>query len=191
MQCRQSDALEATSVTHQIKGEDGAMTGIQQVRPTLFHVFLFFIFLIERKRCFWSKNKLTVCLLFSDLWLLLMMVLPPWRLPVSGREWLSKNGTCMTTMVWAAECYFQDLEMILFCFICFWEQGGFLIHIHDHSLIGPFFWMAKVAVHTNTPAPYYGHYVHSLAPLSQGIMPLSQLHGWPLRLLPSISVVPL
>lgn len=52
MQCRQSDALEATSVTHQIKGEDGAMTGIQQVRPTLFHVFLFFIFLIERNLCF-------------------------------------------------------------------------------------------------------------------------------------------
>lgn len=37
-QCRQSDALEARSVTHHIKGEDGAMTGIQQVRPTLFHM---------------------------------------------------------------------------------------------------------------------------------------------------------
>lgn len=45
MQCRQSDAVEATSVTHQIKGEDGAMTGIQQVRPTLIpYVFLFFFF---------------------------------------------------------------------------------------------------------------------------------------------------
>lgn len=101
------------------------------------------------------------------------------------------KGTCMTTMVWAAECYFQDLEMIGFYFICFWEQGGFLIHDLNHSLIGPFFWMAKVAVHTNTPAPYYGHYVHSLAPLSQGIMPLNQLQGRPLRLLSSISVVPL
>lgn len=38
MQCRQSDALESSSVLHQIKGEDGAMTGIQQVRPTLFHL---------------------------------------------------------------------------------------------------------------------------------------------------------
>lgn len=38
MQSRQSDALEARSVTHQIKGEDGALTGIQQVRPTLFHM---------------------------------------------------------------------------------------------------------------------------------------------------------
>lgn len=38
------DALEEGSVTHQIKGEDGAMTGIQQVRPTLFHVFLFIFF---------------------------------------------------------------------------------------------------------------------------------------------------
>lgn len=38
------DALEEGSVTHQIKGEDGAMTGIQQVRPTLFHVFMFIFF---------------------------------------------------------------------------------------------------------------------------------------------------
>lgn len=62
MKCRQSDALEATSVTHQIKGEDGAMTGIQQVRPTLFHMsscFFYFFFLM--------LFKLTVCLLFSDL----------------------------------------------------------------------------------------------------------------------------
>lgn len=44
MQCRQSDALEARSVTHQIKGEDGAMTGIQQVRPTLFHMSSCFLF---------------------------------------------------------------------------------------------------------------------------------------------------
>lgn len=51
--------------------------------------------------------------------------------------------------------------------------------------------MAKVAVHTKTPAPYCGHYVHSFAPLSQGIMPLSQFLGRSLRLLPSISVVPL
>lgn len=49
--------------------------------------------------------------------------------------------------------------------------------------------MAKVAVHTNNPAPYCGHYVHSLAPLSQGVMPLTQLLGRSLRLLPSISVV--
>lgn len=38
------DALEEGSVTHQIKGEDGAMTGIQQVRPTLFHVFMLIFF---------------------------------------------------------------------------------------------------------------------------------------------------
>ncbi|TDH09285.1 hypothetical protein EPR50_G00085360 [Perca flavescens] len=36
MQCRQSDALEARSVTHQIKGEDGAMTGIQQRAQAVF-----------------------------------------------------------------------------------------------------------------------------------------------------------
>lgn len=42
----QSDAVGARSVTHQIKGEDGAMTGIQQVRPTLFLMSsCFFIFL--------------------------------------------------------------------------------------------------------------------------------------------------
>lgn len=41
---QQSDALGATSVSHQIKGEDGAMTGAQQVRPTLISsVFLIFI----------------------------------------------------------------------------------------------------------------------------------------------------
>lgn len=45
MQCCQSDVLEEGSVTHQFKGEDGALTGIQQVRPTLFHVFLFLLFL--------------------------------------------------------------------------------------------------------------------------------------------------
>lgn len=56
----------------------------------------------------------------------------------------------------------------LFCFLCFWEQGGFPIHIHNHTLIGLFFWMAKVAVHTNTPAPYCGYYVHSLAPTVPG-----------------------
>lgn len=44
MQCRQSDSLEATSVTHQIKGEDGAMTGTRQVRPTLFHMSSCFLF---------------------------------------------------------------------------------------------------------------------------------------------------
>lgn len=33
-----SDVQEARSVTHLIKGEDGAMTGTQQVRPTLFHM---------------------------------------------------------------------------------------------------------------------------------------------------------
>lgn len=46
MKCRQSDALEATSVTHQIKGEDGTMTGIQQVRPTLFHMSSCFIYFL-------------------------------------------------------------------------------------------------------------------------------------------------
>lgn len=51
-----SDAREATSVTQQIKGEDGAMTGIQQVRPTLIsYVFLFLLL---------SDVKQIVCLLF-------------------------------------------------------------------------------------------------------------------------------
>jgi len=42
-----SDALEARSVTHQIKGEDGAMTGAQQVRPTLFHMSSCFDFVLS------------------------------------------------------------------------------------------------------------------------------------------------
>lgn len=45
--CRQSDALEEPSVTHQIKGEDGAMTGFQQVRPSLFHMSYCFFFLFK------------------------------------------------------------------------------------------------------------------------------------------------
>lgn len=47
MKCRQSDPLESTSLTHQIKGEDGAMTGIEQVRPTLFICLTVFYFLLS------------------------------------------------------------------------------------------------------------------------------------------------
>lgn len=43
--------------------------------------------------------------------------------------------------------------MICFAFFVFESKGGFPIHSHDHTLIWPFFWTAKVAVQTNTPAP--------------------------------------
>lgn len=121
----------------------------------------FFIFLIERK-CFRSKTSwLCACCFF---WLMVVVMMMGASSLASSCVWermVVYKGTCMTTMVWAAECYFQDLEMIGFYLICFWEQGGFLIHIHNHSLIGPFFWMAKVAVYTNTPAPL----LWSLCPL--------------------------
>lgn len=38
MQSRQSEAREASSVMHQAECEDGAMSGTQKVRPTLFYL---------------------------------------------------------------------------------------------------------------------------------------------------------
>ncbi len=64
-------------------------------------------------------------------------------------------------MVWAAECYFQDLEMICFAFFVFESKVGSLSTSINNTLIGLFFWTAKVAVHTNTPAPL----LWSLCPL--------------------------
>lgn len=73
------------------KGEDGPMTGIQQVRPTLFYMSSCFFIIIF----FLMQDELIVCLLLSDLRLFMMMmmmvVFPPWFLPVSGRGWLSKT----------------------------------------------------------------------------------------------------
>lgn len=47
MQCRQSDALEARSVTHQIKGEDGAMTGSSRSDLLYFICLPVFYFLLS------------------------------------------------------------------------------------------------------------------------------------------------
>lgn len=76
-------------------------------------------------------------------------------------------------MVWAADCYFQDLEMFLILCVL-WEQGGFLIHIHNHTWIWPHFGMDTIAIHTkkNKTLPC-AHYLHSFAQLSQGTMKLN------------------
>lgn len=55
-------------------------------------------------------------------------------------------------MVWAADYYFQDLEMFLILCVL-WEQGGFLIHIHNHTWIWPHFGMDKIAIHTKKKKP--------------------------------------
>lgn len=74
------DALEEGSVTHQIKGEDGAMTGIQQVRPTLFHVFLFIFF--QKLYFLMLKNEYVSDFLTDG-------DVCAGVFPVAGREWLS------------------------------------------------------------------------------------------------------
>lgn len=139
------DALEEGSVTHQIKGEDGAMTGIQQVRPTLFHVFLFIFF---ENFIFWCKSR-WICFWFF--WLMVMFPL------VFSCDWegmvvlISWN---LTTMVWAADCYFQDLGMFWNFFGVLWDQGGSLIHIHNHTWIWPHFvWMKLLSILKEQPCP--------------------------------------
>lgn len=56
------------------------------------------------------------------------------------------------------------------------------------TLIGPLFWIAKIAVHTNI---FYSLLWPLHTPLSQGVMQLCQFQRQLLRLLLSISVVPL
>lgn len=117
-----------------------------------------FLFFIWCKTCWWCAYFLTCdeasSLAFSCVW----------------EGMVVEISTNVTTMVWAAECYFQDLEMICFAFLVFWAQGGFPIHVHNSTLIWPFSWMVKVAVHTKTIAPYCG-VCPLLCPLSQGILP--------------------
>lgn len=158
------DALEEGSVTHQIKGEDGAMTGIQQVRPTLFHVFMFIFF----ENFISDLNPDEYVVIFWSLVLLPLVISCDWE----GMVVLISSS--VTTMVWAADYYFQDLEMFLILCVL-WDQGGFLIHIHNHTWIWPHFWVDKIAILTkkkkkNLPR---AHYLHSFAQLSRGAVKLN------------------
>lgn len=58
----------------------------------------------------------------------------------------------------------------LFAFFVIGKQGGFPIHSQNLTLIRPYYWMAILAIHTNTPTPCCGCYVHILSPLLQGII---------------------
>lgn len=44
----------------------------------------------------------------------------------------------VTTMVWAADYYFWNLSEMFLILSVLWDQGGFLIHIHNHMNLALF-----------------------------------------------------
>lgn len=120
--------------------------------------------------------------------MMMVVVFLPWCLPVSGREWLSK--TKKVWQPWAAESYFQDLEMICFAlFILESKVGPLSTPIMTHWL-GPCSGQLKLLSIPTILFPVFTIMFASLPPLSQGIMALCKFQGPWLRLLFSMSVVP-